>query len=58
MGVGNEGTFWCLDQAAREYIRVVRVKQQVLVFFRSFFLFFLNRHRKRVFSAKRQEKGI
>lgn len=35
MGVGNEGTLWCLDQASREYMITVRVKQQVLFFFRS-----------------------
>lgn len=34
-GLGNEGTWWCLDRASREYITVARVKQQVLVFFRS-----------------------
>lgn len=33
-GVGNESTLWCLDQASREYIIVVRKKQQVLFFFR------------------------
>lgn len=57
MGVGNEGTSWCLDQASREYVIAVRVKQQVLVFFRSNFfkpgtesMFFLLK--------ERQGKGI
>jgi len=35
MGVGNEGTWGCLDRSSREYIMVVRVKQQFLVFFRT-----------------------
>lgn len=54
MGVGNEGTLWCLDQGSREYVIVVRVKQQVLVFFRSNFfktgtesMFFLLKDRKK-----------
>lgn len=57
MGVGNEGTLWCLDQASREYVIVVRVKQQVLVFFRS--NFFKTGTESTFFLLKeRQEKGI